>query len=145
MDWSNDKTVSFIEYYRSNEILWNHQLSDFKNNRRKLDIFQKLSKKFECDIPTLKRKIKNLRTQFHREHKAITKTVSGQSPIKKIKWCYYDGLSFLLDVDLPRQGTSTHDESDEIDEIEVRKNHLVYDTYNNIVILRNEYVVWLFL
>jgi hypothetical protein len=88
MEWSNDKTIMFIEDYRNSEILWNHRLKDFKNNRKKLDILQNLSEKYGNDIIALKKKIKNLRTQFHREHKAITNTTSGQSAIKKNKWCY---------------------------------------------------------
>jgi hypothetical protein len=84
MEWSNDKTIMFIEDYRNSEILWNHRLKDFKNNRQKLDILQNLSEKYGNDIIALKKKIKNLRTQFHREHKAITNTTSGQSAIKKI-------------------------------------------------------------
>lgn len=32
MEWSNEKTVIFIEDYRNNEILWNHYVRYFKNN-----------------------------------------------------------------------------------------------------------------
>lgn len=106
MDWSHERTIEFIEEYRENEILWNHQLPDFKNNKKKFDVYKRLSEKYGTDLVEVKKKIKNIRSQFHREHKAITKTTTGQSPKKKSKWCYYDSLLFLLDVDSPREGVS---------------------------------------
>jgi hypothetical protein len=65
MESLNEKTVMFIEAYRNNEILWNHKLRHFKNNRKKFDIFKTLSEKYESGIVNLKKIIKNLRTQFH--------------------------------------------------------------------------------
>jgi hypothetical protein len=46
MEWSNKKTVTFIEEYMNNEILWNHKLRDFKNNGKKFDIFKTLRHNF---------------------------------------------------------------------------------------------------
>src|SRR5436190_395284 len=91
---------------------------------KKLDVFKTLSKKYGTNIASLKKKIKNLRTQFHREHNTITKTFSGQSPIKKMKWCYYHCLCFLLDIDLPRKGTPTY--TNESDEVELRKKVFLF-------------------
>jgi hypothetical protein len=58
MEWSNEKTVMFIEDYRNNEILWNHKLRDFKNNRKKLDNFKTASEKYGSDNVNLKKKNK---------------------------------------------------------------------------------------
>lgn len=55
----------------------------------------------------VKRKIKNLRSAFHREHKKLTQKKSGSSPRKKGKWFAYELLSFLLDVDVPKSTLST--------------------------------------
>jgi hypothetical protein len=63
MEWSNEKTVMFIEDYRNNEILWNHKLRNFKNNRKNLDIYKTSSEKYGGDIVNLKKKLKNM-TQF---------------------------------------------------------------------------------
>jgi hypothetical protein len=63
MEWSNDKTIMFIEDYRNSEILWNHRLKDFKNNRKKLDILQNLSEKYGNDIIALKFKKENKKSQ----------------------------------------------------------------------------------
>jgi hypothetical protein len=63
MEWSNEKTVMFIEDYRNNEILWNHKLRNFKNNRKNLDIYKTSSEKYGSDIVNLKKKLKNM-TQF---------------------------------------------------------------------------------
>jgi hypothetical protein len=62
MEWSNKKTVTFIEEYMNNEILWNHKLRDFKNNGKNFDIFKTLSEKYGSDIVDLKKKIKNHKT-----------------------------------------------------------------------------------
>ena len=87
-----------------------------KDNTVKNDTLKKLAIKYECSVQEVKRKIENLRSAFHREHKKVQKSKSGSSPSKKSKWFAYDLLSFLLDVDAPRKTTSTtsHDERSEV-------------------------------
>lgn len=45
MDW----TINFIEEYRNSPVLWDIRLAEYKNNRAKLDAFNKLSMKVDCD------------------------------------------------------------------------------------------------
>ncbi|KAG8338555.1 hypothetical protein J6590_000225 [Homalodisca vitripennis] len=73
-----------------------------------------LAIKYDCSVTDLKKKVKNLRSAFHRKHKRITKPKSGSSP-KKEKWFAYNLLSFLLDVDIPRETFSTAENSEEED------------------------------
>lgn len=60
-----------------------------------------------CTVLELKKKIKNLRSAFHREHKKLKGKKSGSSPSKKGKWFAYEQLRFLLDVDVPKYTLST--------------------------------------
>ncbi|XP_068081272.1 uncharacterized protein [Anabrus simplex] len=67
-----------------------------------MDTLKRLSYKYNCSVQELKKKIKNLRTAFHREHKRIQKVkTSGASPLRG-KICFgYNLLTFLLDIDAP--------------------------------------------
>ncbi|XP_066978153.1 uncharacterized protein [Macrobrachium rosenbergii] len=107
MNWSQEKTVEFIEEYRKLAVLWDIRLTEYKNNHGKLDALRGLAEKFSCDVAQVKKKIKNLRTAFRREHKSLTQKKSGSSPIKGSKWFAYDLLIFILDVDNPRPGYSS--------------------------------------
>ncbi|KAK7073866.1 hypothetical protein SK128_009897, partial [Halocaridina rubra] len=106
MNWSQEKTVEFIEEYRKLAVLWDIRLTDYKNINAKLDALLGLAEKFNCDVPVVKKKIKNLRTAFRREHKSVTQRKCCSSPMKRSKWFAYDLLIFLLDVNNPRLGYS---------------------------------------
>lgn len=106
MEWSNEKTVQFIEDYRNAPELWNVTLREYKNNKQKMDTFKRLANQYECSVDEVKKKIKNLRSAFHRERKRLQKG-SGASPVKGKVWFGYDLLTFLLDTDVPRQTIST--------------------------------------
>ncbi|XP_066959216.1 uncharacterized protein [Macrobrachium rosenbergii] len=110
MTWSQEETQEFIEEYRKLAVLWDIRLQQYKNNQAKLDALRGLAEKFNCDMAMVKNKIKNLRTAFHHEHRRLTQTKSGSSPIKRSKWFAYDLLLFLLDVDSPRPGCSSQAE-----------------------------------
>lgn len=119
MDWTIEATSKLIELYHSNEILWNHSLTEYKNNNKKVDVLKEMSTSLGCDVPEVKKKIKNLRSQFHREHKMMYKTSSGQAAPAKTKWCFYASLCFLLSVDTPRDGTCT-----DYSRVEVSVSHI---------------------
>ncbi|XP_047499741.1 uncharacterized protein LOC125046132 isoform X4 [Penaeus chinensis] len=110
MNWSQEKNIEFIEEYRKLSVLWDVRLQEYKNNQAKLDALRGLAEKYNCDVEMLKKKIKNLRTAFRREHKRLTQKKSGSSPIKTGKWFAYELLLFLLDVDTPRPGYSSQAE-----------------------------------
>ncbi|KAK3860557.1 hypothetical protein Pcinc_033398 [Petrolisthes cinctipes] len=112
MSWSQEKTADFIESYRNSQVLWDIRLKDYKNNLVKLDALRLLAEQYQCDVATVKRKIKNLRTAFRREHNIRTRKKSGSSPIKKSKWFGYDLLLFLVDVEIARPGYSSQVEAE---------------------------------
>lgn len=109
MEWTIESTSKLIELYHNSEILWNHGLTQYKNKNKKVDVLKEIATSLGCDVAEVRKKIKNLRTQFNREHKMMFKTSSGQATPAKTKWCFYESLCFLLSVDTPREGTSTDD------------------------------------
>lgn len=108
MYWDQEKTKCLIEDYRESRVLWDLCYSSYKDNRKKFKVWKELSKKYECSIKDLKDKIKNLRTTFHRKRKQ--KSGSGRTE----PWVYFESLTFLLDVDVPKQSVSTDKNFDEV-------------------------------
>ncbi|KAG8323548.1 hypothetical protein J6590_001260 [Homalodisca vitripennis] len=106
MGWSNQKTTLFIEDYHNTPELWDNRSVFYKDRNIKCDKLKQLAINYNCSVTDLKKKVKKLRSAFHREHKRITKPKSGSSP-KKEKWFGYNLLTFLLDVDIPRETFST--------------------------------------
>jgi len=104
MEWNIEKTMLFIDDYHNSPELWNNKISAYKDNKIKIDKLKQLSVKYECTLSDVKKKIKNLRSAFHRERKKL-KSKSGSSPSKKGKWFAFDSLSFLLDVDVSKVST----------------------------------------
>ncbi|KAJ8880517.1 hypothetical protein PR048_016987 [Dryococelus australis] len=111
MEWSNEKPVQFIEDYRSVSQLWDVTLGDYKNNKLKFDTLKQLSNQYDCSVGEVK-KIKNLRSAFHREHRRLQKG-SSASPMKGIVWFGYDLLTFLHNTDVPRKTMSTACDSED--------------------------------
>lgn len=109
MEWNTQKVLNFIEDYRRNDILWNIKNSNYRNIRMKIDVLNNLAEKYSTAINDVKKKIKNLRTAFHREHKVYKLKKGDTSPIKKPRWFAYEPLKFLLDVDKPRQELSAEE------------------------------------
>lgn len=98
MEWSHDEILLFIEDYRSNELLWDPKTADYKDNKKKTIVIRNLAKKYNMTEDFIRKKIKNLRSAFHREHKTLmNKSKSNRQ--KKAKWFAYEPLLFLLEID----------------------------------------------
>lgn len=114
MEWKIEETTHFIEDYHNSPELWDNRSVVYRDNKLKYDKLSLLASKYNCSVTDIKKKIKNLRSAFHRErNKLETSKKSGSSPSKKKTWFGYDLLGFLRDVDLPRPTTSTS--SDTVD------------------------------
>lgn len=107
MEWSNEKTILLIEDYHNSPELWNNKINEYKDIRVKNDKLKQLADKYNCTVSEIKKKIKNLRSAFHRERKKLLSKKSGSSPNKRGKWFAYELLSFLIDVDIPKPTLST--------------------------------------
>ena len=53
MNWSQEKTVEFIEEYRKLAVLWDIRLQEYKNNQATLDALRGLEDEFNCDVEML--------------------------------------------------------------------------------------------
>jgi broad specificity polyphosphatase/5'/3'-nucleotidase SurE len=73
MEFSNEKTLEFIEDYKQYEILWNSRDKEYKNNRKKRDVSALLAEKCFASVTDLKTKIKTHRSSFHLEHRKLCK------------------------------------------------------------------------
>jgi hypothetical protein len=79
MTWDTEKVKYRIEEYREKSILWDLWDSNYKENRKKLMLWEELAMKFECSLKEVKEKVKIVRTIFHRYRKKSgpPKVVSG--------------------------------------------------------------------
>lgn len=114
MEWNIKRTILFIEDYHNSPELWNNKITDYKDNKLKNDKLKHLASKYECPVLEVKKKIKNLRSAFHREHKKLQASKKSDSSVsKKVKWFAYEPLSFLSEVDVVRLTTSTANNGDD--------------------------------
>ena len=125
MKWNNEKTTSFIDDYHNSPELWNNKISEYKDSTLKNDKLKELATKYNCTVVEIKKKIKNLRSAFHRERKRVQKKKSGSSPSKKGKWFAYELLTFLLDVDIPKSTLSTASTDEEDYEVSLLVNKYI--------------------
>ncbi|XP_012223812.2 uncharacterized protein [Linepithema humile] len=102
MNWDTNKTKSLIEEYRKRRILWDLRDPNYKNNRKKIKLWEELALKFDCSIKEIKSKVKNLRTTFHRYRKRRIR--SDQSD----QWVHFVSLRFLLNVNTLRKEISNY-------------------------------------
>lgn len=99
MDWKNEKIIEFIEDYRNSPELWDNTIPEYKDNLLKNNKVEQLSRKYECTVHQVKKKIKNLRSAYHRERKKIQNSYMHSSFPRKPKWFAFDLLRFLKDID----------------------------------------------
>ncbi|XP_073956163.1 uncharacterized protein isoform X1 [Choristoneura fumiferana] len=97
MEWTNEKYLRFIDDYKKASVLWDIRNPDYKNNSKKRSVVAGLAQKYCVEDGALKKKIKNLRSAFHREHHRLTNRKGG-SVDESRKWFAYDALRFILDV-----------------------------------------------
>lgn len=110
IQWNNEKVIQFIEDYRNEEVLWNIILREYKGDKEKREACLKLADQYECPEEMVKKKIKNIRTVFHKEHQQITKKRIGSAIDSFKKWltiynyrmyiCKMKVLSLLLQQNL---------------------------------------------
>lgn len=92
--------LNFIEDYRRYPILWNISDKDYNNRERRRITLQKLSAKYFLDTKSILKRIKCLRSYFHREHNKV------QQKNVESSWFAYNPLLFILDGKI-RDGQDT--------------------------------------
>lgn len=105
--WPTEKVLRFIEDFHAASCLWEVTNPEYKNRIKKKIVIEELAKKYEVSVSDVEKKIHNLKTAFHREHKKINQAKkSGASPVKNA-WFAYDHLLFLLQGSESRGSRST--------------------------------------
>ena len=121
MEWTHDEILLFIDDYRNSELLWDPRVPDYKDNKKKTTTIRTLAKKYNVTEDFIRKKIKNLRSAFHREHKTLMMQRKSHRQTKA-KWFAYQSLSFLLEID----PTKTEYSTEEYHSSEVRHFFKIY-------------------
>ncbi|XP_063536629.1 uncharacterized protein LOC134746231 [Cydia strobilella] len=102
MEWTNEKLLNFINDYRKCKVLWDIRNPNYKHNSKKRKILIAFGQKYGMDEGSVRKKIKNLRSAFHREHHRLTSKMKDDHESDDVrKWFAYDALKFILHVTGP--------------------------------------------
>ena len=113
-DWTEDETMTIIEFYHTNPVLWNHCLSEYKDRNLKKMAMDKLT-------TTLNRSEEEIKNHWEdKRQKASKKSGTSTSEVYKSNWKYFDCLRFVRDcaeVDMSKStlniGEGTYSKSKE--------------------------------
>ncbi|XP_069675826.1 uncharacterized protein [Periplaneta americana] len=101
MEWSNEKSIEFIEDYRNYSCLWRFSDPDYKDRQKRRDAHQFLAEKYGLGTrKAVINKIKSFRSYFHRLHAEAKKKKSGSGRddvVSEPIWFLYKYLLFILD------------------------------------------------
>ncbi|KAL2102136.1 hypothetical protein ACEWY4_001304 [Coilia grayii] len=103
--WTEEMERLLITFYMEHQCLWNVKAKSYKNRdqRKKAleELCQQLTNEHQIvNEQDVKKKFKNLRTVFAREHSAVvdsSRSGSGATEVYLPKWKYYTSLLFLRD------------------------------------------------
>ncbi|XP_019769338.2 uncharacterized protein LOC109543862 isoform X2 [Dendroctonus ponderosae] len=97
--WSTESTCKLIELYREHPLLWESKHKHYKNHYKRADALKEICLALNIDsIDDVKKKIKNINTQYTRErkkYKNMRKLGAGKHFVAK--WFGYELLGFLRD------------------------------------------------
>lgn len=74
MEWTEERTLQFIEVYRSKVILWDTKHPSYYNKIKKNDAWDELAENFKTTADECKRKVSNLLSALRREKAKMKKT-----------------------------------------------------------------------
>ena len=119
-EWT-EEVETVVEFYKENEFLWNHHLTDYKDRDKRSLAMDKLQ-----GMLGMKRSIEEIKSQWHslkrifeREHNRVmgskrsgTSTDSAYHP----SWKYFSMLQFVLQCKDLDESTSTLTATNTVDE-----------------------------
>ncbi|XP_053613681.1 uncharacterized protein LOC128677097 isoform X2 [Plodia interpunctella] len=86
--WNNDLVFKLIDHYRERPVLWDLDLPEHKDKRKKKVAWVQIAQAMGMDKQTVERKIKILYTQFRRE-------LLIRSDTEESKWFAFKNMYFL--------------------------------------------------
>ncbi|KAL6268624.1 hypothetical protein P5V15_001758 [Pogonomyrmex californicus] len=97
--WRQETILKLIAAYRAKRLLWDHNAPDYTDRSKRIHAWNEIADEIGCDVMTVERKLKSLKTHFMSVHKAYAKRrlkadLNSGSVIKP-KWFAYEALTFL--------------------------------------------------
>ncbi|XP_011866568.1 PREDICTED: uncharacterized protein LOC105561312 isoform X1 [Vollenhovia emeryi] len=97
--WRQETILKLIGAYRARRLLWDHNAPDYTDRSKRIYAWKEIADELGCDVMTVERKLKSLKTHFMSVHKAYAKRrlkadLTPGSVIKP-KWFAYEALTFL--------------------------------------------------
>ena len=109
--WTEDETVSLIEFYRENPCLWNHCSAEYRDRDAKNLAMEKLKdilKRFtEEEIKAHWHSVKTVFDREEKREKGSKKSGAGTTEVYSSDWKYYKLLMFVKDCAEVDDSTST--------------------------------------
>lgn len=126
--WSRDKTLNLIEAYHSQECLWKTSNRDYTDRIKRNEAWEEVAKTAGCDVRSVEKKIKSLRTQFMNSYKAAHKKSNGSGTDEDYtpKWFAYSALQFILQGRPPPKPQPPPPPPTEKDSHEGKKDEMAY-------------------
>ncbi|XP_063048728.1 uncharacterized protein LOC134442596 [Engraulis encrasicolus] len=107
VQWTEELERVLISFYMEHQCLWNIKAKAYKNRDLRKAALEELCQQLKLNSgghqvveQDVKKKFKNLRTVFTREHAAVvesSRSGAGAAEIYVPKWKYYQQLLFLRD------------------------------------------------
>nr|XP_012217423.1 PREDICTED: uncharacterized protein LOC105669192 isoform X2 [Linepithema humile] len=98
--WRQETILKLINAYRERRFLWDNTVSEYTDRSKRIDAWKEIANEVGCDLMTVERKLKSLKTHFMSVHKAYAKRRLKADPnfgsVVKPKWFAYDALTFLV-------------------------------------------------
>ena len=99
--WTDDETITLIEFYKENPLLWNHCLPEYKDRNLKRLAFERLKDVLvNHSDEDVKSHWHSLKTIFDREEKrqrGSKKSGASSAEVYKTNWKYFNLLTFTKD------------------------------------------------
>ncbi|KYQ54776.1 hypothetical protein ALC60_06378 [Trachymyrmex zeteki] len=97
--WRQETILKLIGAYRARRLLWDHNAPDYTDRSKRIYAWKEIADELGCDVMTVERKLKSLKTHFMSVHKAYAKrrlkADSNPGSVIKPKWFAYEALTFL--------------------------------------------------
>ncbi|XP_067215180.1 uncharacterized protein [Linepithema humile] len=99
MEWSNEKTIEFLELYEKETLLWNPKHISHKDRNAVNDSWKKIEAILNISVKELKKKKNVLLATYRKLARKVqdsTKTGSGASDVFKPNWFAYENMAKFL-------------------------------------------------
>ncbi|XP_077276111.1 uncharacterized protein LOC143904960 isoform X1 [Temnothorax americanus] len=97
--WRQETILKLISAYRARRLLWDHNAPDYTDRSKRIYAWKEIADELGCDVMTVERKLKSLKTHFMSVHKAYAKrrVKADLNPGSVVtpKWFAYEALTFL--------------------------------------------------